>query len=233
MIKPFFELCRVSNLPTVWTNVLAAVVLSGGAFPWAGFIVLAGSMSLYYSAGMCLNDICDVKQDARNRPLRPIPSGRITRTNALIITVLLFVAAFALLGCAPFQRALYGGFVLTVVIVLYDRFHKAHPLSVLLMATCRLLVFVITGIAVSGSLGLIVALGGGAQFIYTLALSIVARYENHRDRPFSIPVIPLMIAGMSLLDGVVMAICVAPAWFIAGLAGAMLTRYGQRYVRGD
>ena len=43
---------RVSNLPTVWTNALAGVVLAGGTagdarVPW---ILLA--MSLCYAAGM-------------------------------------------------------------------------------------------------------------------------------------------------------------------------------------
>jgi len=42
-----------------------------------------------------------------------------------------------------------------------------------------------------------------------------------------------MIAGISLLDGVLMAVLVSPAWLIAGIAGTLLTGYGQRFVRGD
>lgn len=233
MIKNFLDLCRVSNLPTVWTNVLAAVVLSERPFSWFGFLLLAGSMSLYYSAGMCLNDMFDADQDAENKPFRPIPAGRITRKNALIATTALFIGASALLLLAPFPKALYAGLMLTFVIIVYDKFHKGHPLSVLLMAACRLLVFVVAGIAVNGSLTVYAAIGGGVQFVYTLVLSIVARYENRRKRPFSIPVIALMIAGMSLLDGILMAALVAPAWLLAGVAGAVLTQFGQRYVRGD
>ena len=61
---------RVSNLPTVWTNALAGVVLAGGAagdarLPW---IVLA--VSLCYVAGMYLNDAFDRDFDARHRPER-------------------------------------------------------------------------------------------------------------------------------------------------------------------
>jgi len=33
-LKTYLALGRVSNLPTVWSNVLAGVILSGAAFTW-------------------------------------------------------------------------------------------------------------------------------------------------------------------------------------------------------
>ncbi len=42
-----------------------------------------------------------------------------------------------------------------------------------------------------------------------------------------------MLAAISLLDGLVMALAVAPPWLLAGVAGAATTRLLQTQVRGD
>src|SRR5262249_61425170 len=69
------RLGRVSNLPTVWTNVLAATVLAGAE--WGNLRTAVGllAMSLFYVGGMYLNDYFDRAMDARERPTRPIPAG--------------------------------------------------------------------------------------------------------------------------------------------------------------
>src|SRR5262245_47835289 len=84
------RLGRASNLPTVWTNVLAGTVLAGGQ-PWTGSTLLAGiGVSLLYVSGMYLNDAFDRDIDAKERPTRPIPAGLIS-LNAV------FAAGFALM----------------------------------------------------------------------------------------------------------------------------------------
>src|SRR2546425_8066153 len=71
----YLRLGRISNLPTVWTNVAAGIVLAGGT-PAAGMlVVLATALSLFYVGGMFLNDAFDRAVDARERPERPIPAG--------------------------------------------------------------------------------------------------------------------------------------------------------------
>lgn len=232
-MKPYLDLCRVSNLPTVWTNVLAALVLSGVPFSLADFLTLYGSISLFYSGGMCLNDLFDVKEDRVNKPFRPLPSQKISIKNAILFTIVLFGLALFLLLLMPYPEAFYAGLILLALIIAYDRFHKGHPFSVLLMAACRLMVFVISGMAVSGSMSGGVWAGGFAQFIYILILSLVARYEKRSKGGFSFPVIPVMLACISFLDGIVMAFFISPVWLLAGLAGAVLTLVGQKYVRGD
>ena len=51
------RLGRVSNLPTVWTNLLAAVVLAGGAVSDGRILPLLAAMSLFYIGGMYLNAV--------------------------------------------------------------------------------------------------------------------------------------------------------------------------------
>jgi len=46
----------VSNLPTVWTNVLAGTVLAGGAWQSGRMGIVLIAMSLMYVGGMYLND---------------------------------------------------------------------------------------------------------------------------------------------------------------------------------
>src|SRR5262245_42903634 len=76
-LATLLRLGRVSNLPTVWTNVLAGAVLAGADWhDWRlGPVLLA--MSMFYVGGMYLNDYFDRTIDARERPERPIPSGAI------------------------------------------------------------------------------------------------------------------------------------------------------------
>jgi hypothetical protein len=48
-MKPWLHLARISNLPTVWTNVTAAWLLAGGTFtdPRLYWLILAGSLALH------------------------------------------------------------------------------------------------------------------------------------------------------------------------------------------
>jgi 4-hydroxybenzoate polyprenyltransferase len=232
-IKPYIELCRISNLPTVWTNVLAATVLSSEGLNWPDFLVLLLSMSFLYSGGICLNDIYDEPVDRIKRPLRPIPSGRVSLRNALSLTISLFLTALALFYVVPYPRAIFAAILLIALIIIYDKYHKAHPLSIVIMAACRFMVFVVVSIALTGESGFPVIAAGLIQSIYTLSISIVARHENKLKKPFPFPAVPAMISGISLIDGMIMAYFVSPAWIAAGIGGTILTMFGQRYIRGD
>ena len=65
-LTPWLQLARISNLPTVWTNVTAAWLLAGGqiADTRLYWFILAGS--LLYTGGMILNDAADAKFDHEN-----------------------------------------------------------------------------------------------------------------------------------------------------------------------
>src|SRR5215469_15374724 len=77
-LRVLLVLGRVSNLPTVWSNCLAAWLL-GGAGPRPRFFCLTLGATLLYTAGMFLNDAFDAGFDRQYRPERPIPSGLISR----------------------------------------------------------------------------------------------------------------------------------------------------------
>lgn len=232
-LKAYLNVCRISNLPSVWTNVLCAVVLATGGVSAGVYLVPALAMSCFYLAGMCLNDVCDAAYDATHRPTRPIPSGSVSSSGVLLLTVVLLVAGFVSLLTAATVHAVYAALLLVVAIVWYDLYHKQNPYSVLLMASCRFLIFIVTSLAVVGKVPATVLLAATVHFGYIVALSLVARYENGRAAPFGVPVIPLMLAGICVLDGILLAVLVSPVWLLAGVCGALLMQEGQKLVRGD
>src|SRR5438105_1354455 len=92
------RLGRVSNLPTVTTNVLAAVALADLPASPAHLVLLCLAMSLMYVGGMWLNDAYDRDIDRRERPERPIPSGQADAAAVFAWGYALLVAGIGLVG---------------------------------------------------------------------------------------------------------------------------------------
>ncbi len=225
---------RVSNLPTVWMNVLTAVLLSSATAPFSGVVVLLLSMSAFYTAGMTLNDVFDADFDAISQPYRPIPRGQVTMRLAVLSGVILLVGGLALLIATPFPSAAVLGLVLAATILAYDRFHKASPWTVVLMAACRLLVFGVCAWAMTGAISAPVAFAATIQFVYTLGLTALARRLNQRDQPSPQPLVPRLIAGMCVVDGLTLTLAGRPEWLVPATLMAFLTRWAQKsWVRGD
>ena len=95
------RLGRISNLPTVWTNVLVGVMLGGGSLADSRLALLMVALSLFYVGGMFLNDAFDRDFDAKHRPERPIPSGQVSAHEV-------FIAGFGLLALGMAGVALAG-----------------------------------------------------------------------------------------------------------------------------
>src|SRR5258706_8806001 len=122
------RLGRVSNLPTVWTNVLAGAMLGGGDWQPERLAAMLVTMSLCYVGGMYLNDYFDRAIDARERPERPIPSKLIPASAvALIGYGLVSAGAIATASMGPTAAA--AAAALAISIVAYDLHHKGNPLA--------------------------------------------------------------------------------------------------------
>lgn len=236
-LKSVLALCRVSNLPTVWMNVITAALLVGYAIQepvnWLMTLNLSVAISAFYCAGMSLNDVCDYQWDKQHQLYRPLVAGKLSLQQAWVITLGLFGLGFLQLSFAPFFTGVAAGLALFAVIVAYNVLHKKHAGSVLLMAAARALVFVVVAQAVAGEFVWLAMLAGGVQFLYTLVLTLVARHENKRGKPYAGPVIPRMIAAMALVDSLFLSVVISPVWILLGIAMTALTRFSQRYVRGD
>lgn len=182
------QLGRISNLPTVWTNVLAGALLAGGSLGDARLPLLMLALSCFYIGGMFLNDAFDRDFDARHRPERPIPSGRVSAPQVFTIGFGLLAAglvAIAWQGRAaaggPAWHALAAACALAVAIVFYDAFHKNNPLSPLVMGLCRVLVVVTAAYAYTASPPSAVWLAATGLLCHLIGLTYIAKQE-HLDR---------------------------------------------------
>jgi hypothetical protein len=180
------RLGRVSNLPTVITNVLAGCMLSSTEFSLPVFGGLCASMTLAYVGGMYLNDAFDREYDARFRPERPIPSGEVSARRVFVLGFgmlgagVLCVALIALRGAGGSALAAASSMLaLAGTIVFYDLYHKQNRFSPVVMGACRVLVYLTAGLTVaswppSGPLGW----GCAALLGYLIGLSYAAKQEN-------------------------------------------------------
>jgi hypothetical protein len=240
-LTPYLLLGRVSNLPTVWTNTLAGATLAGAVVAPGRLILLALAFSLLYTGGMYLNDAFDRDIDRRERPERPIPSGRVHAGSvfaigfALLAVGVLAVAAAALGPTGGGLGAVASGALLAGVITGYDAWHKANPLSPVVMGLCRVLVYLTAALAVAGRIGPAVWGGAAVVLSYLIGLTYVAKQENLTEVrnlwPLAFLGAPFLYAWRSLLDAGAGAILYLALLGWVVFAVSLLVRPGRRDIR--
>ena len=175
--QAWLQLARVSNTPTVISNTVAGAVLASFIAEVSTVVIVAVAMALFYTAGMILNDVLDEDVDRVERPERPLPSGAVSRSAAIVVVAVLFAVGLALLlveGLEPFL----AGVGLVALICLYDSWHKGNVLSPVLMGGCRALVYVVAALAVAGEVPLEVWTAAAVLLIYIVGLTQVAKAEG-------------------------------------------------------
>lgn len=235
------RLGRVSNLPTVWSNVLAGLALAGGAAE-LGLLVVAilVALSLFYVGGMYLNDAFDATIDAAERPERPIPSGAVSRATVFALGFGMLGAGLAILAglglsgaVATGLRPAIGGLALAAAIVLYDWRHKANPLSPLVMGLCRVLVYVTAGLCVAVPLPAPLWIGAALILCHLIGLTYVAKQET-LGRVENLW--PLIFLAAPVVYGAVLAVerpVVAIFWLVLTGWIVVALRFVQRRGPGD
>jgi 4-hydroxybenzoate polyprenyltransferase len=179
------QLGRVSNLPTVWSNVLVGTVLAGGQ-PWAMVtVVVMIAVSLLYVGGMYLNDAFDHEIDARERPNRPIPAGLVAVNTVfaagfgmLLAGIAGIAAAAALALPGATLRPVLASVALAAAIVFYDWNHKGNALSPLYMGLCRVLAYVTAGYVAVASPDPVLWVVALVGLSYLIGLTYIAKQES-------------------------------------------------------
>lgn len=177
VIRSHLDLARISNTPTVVSNVLAGVVLATTLkLEWM-VVALCIAMALFYTAGMYLNDILDLEIDRQQRPDRPIPSGAISLSTAWIVTIALFAIGLALVIPAGLS-AMIAAIALIVCIAVYDAWHKGNPIGPLFMGGTRVLVYVVAFLAFSTDWTTEATLWCLAMLVYVAGLTSISKTEH-------------------------------------------------------
>ena len=244
--KAMLLLGRVSNLPTVWSNCLAAWLLAGGALVGTAdvqrFAWLIVGATLLYLAGMFFNDALDVQFDREHRTERPIPSGAI---SAKAVWVLGIVQMALGLACVVWINSLAALCALGLVggILWYDWLHKRITWSPLIMGLCRFFLYLLAGATAVGSIKLPVIFGALALCSYIVGLSNIARREATGGRVNSWPAwllaLPLLLAiASACLQGgaevawnrLIFSVCLYALWIVRSLLftfKSIMPQYGR------
>ena len=181
--EAWLRLLRLPNLLTVPGDILAGFLLApaAGATDWAELLLAIPAGLLLYAAGLCLNDLFDYKEDLRDRPDRPLPSGKISREEtAAFSLIFLWVAAFM----AAFFDALPVALPLILCIILYNVGIKRNWLfGPLLMGTCRAGNLLLGAAAASENFSLTPAplIAASVLGVYIASVSFLARNEARPD----------------------------------------------------
>ena len=132
------RLTRISLFPTAVADIVAGAVLASGRWPGLDVLWVAlGSLCVYHG-GMVLNDWADQGHDLETRPDRPLTSGSIRPTVALVVGWLLIGAGP--LVALPAGREPSGLLVAAgISAVVYDLWGRGPLLGPLLIAACRAL----------------------------------------------------------------------------------------------
>lgn len=183
-LKAWLQLVRVPNLPTVPGDPLAGIFLAAdpdlGAVPIGRAIAVAAASLLIYAAGLIWNDIADVDEDRRDRPDRPLPSGRISVRLAAVVGAVLAAMGVALAVWAGARTGAVA-LILSAAALLYDvRTKRIAWLGPLNMALCRALSMLMGVSLVVDTVGTprgLPFLAAGSVFVYIALVSVVAREE--------------------------------------------------------
>jgi 4-hydroxybenzoate polyprenyltransferase len=227
--RAYLRLSRLSNLPTVWSNVVAGwSIARGGALDVAAIAAAAVAVSAMYTGGMFLNDAFDAKFDTSHRADRPIPSGDVTRGEV-------FTAGFALVGAGVLMlvpvsaTSVLWSLALAAAIVAYNYRHKAFRFGPIVMGVCRGLVYCVAAAAAASTVSVPVLLAAALLAAYTASLTLVAKRVGAR----AAAIVPVMIAGLSLVDAAFIVWSGGGVWAAAfAVACFALTLALQRVVPG-
>jgi 4-hydroxybenzoate polyprenyltransferase len=173
---------RPANIVTAIADILAGLAISGylsfGVTEVPPILLLILATIGLYGGGVVLNDFFDAGLDRLERPERPIPSGLISETEALLLGLSLLAAGVA---CAFYVSLLSGSLALAIAItaVVYDKWGKHHStLGPLNMGLCRGLNLLL-GISINPLQLIDVVYLAIIPIIYIAAITMVSRGEVH------------------------------------------------------
>jgi 4-hydroxybenzoate polyprenyltransferase len=135
----YLQLCRAANVFTALADIFLGYLLTHNSLqPGSRFGLLLAASAGLYLAGMVFNDIFDRQVDARERPARPLPSGRVSLRGAVIFGSLLLGVGVVSAGLAGQMSLIVAG-LLVACIFAYDGLLKGTPLGPVMMGACRFL----------------------------------------------------------------------------------------------
>ena len=140
MSDTFFNYLQLVRVPAVFTalsNILAAhIIVTHGQIQWSSLLLLLVASATLYMSGMVLNDCFDFNEDSRERPARPLPSGRIRIKTAWRLGWILIATGLVSASLVGFKQFIIA-VLLSVLIIFYNAVAKKSLFGTLVMGGCR------------------------------------------------------------------------------------------------
>ena len=184
-VRDYLVLVRLPNLFTLPSNILVGIAaISSLAFTLTSFIqflLLVTISVLLYCVGIVLNDLYDFDIDKKERPNRPLPSGKISRRSAIVLVAIFSTLALILSLLVSFSTLVISS-ILFLTIFGYDKYLKNTHAGPLTIASARVM-NILLGTSVSfrsvDSYSQIVTLTFVLiiTFVYVSLIGFISRYE--------------------------------------------------------
>lgn len=188
----FAQLMRLPNVFTSFADICMAGAATGAILGSPGTFLLALMASgCLYLAGMVFNDVFDRAEDAKARPFRPIPSGRVSVRTAWLLGAILILGGVLFAWVASQEsvnpkldwihrhESLSVALLLILAILGYDAILKRTPAGPLGMGFCRFLnVLLGCSIAPTALPPLLVYHLAGTVGLYIVGVTWFARTEE-------------------------------------------------------
>lgn len=186
-IKDYLVLVRLPNLFTLPSNILVGMAtVSSLAFTltsFTQFLLLVTISVLLYCVGIVLNDLYDFDIDKKERPNRPLPSGKISRRSAIVLVAIFSTLALILSLQVSFSTLVISSILFSVIFG-YDKYLKNTYAGPFTIASARVM-NILLGTSVSlrsvDSYSQIVTLTFILiiTFVYVSLIGFISRYEVH------------------------------------------------------
>lgn len=186
-IKDYLVLVRLPNLFTLPSNILVGMAtVSSLAFTltsFTQFLLLVTISVLLYCVGIVLNDLYDFDIDKKERPNRPLPSGKISRRSAIVLVAIFSTIALILSLQVSFSTLVISSILFSVIFG-YDKYLKNTHAGPFTIASARV-INILLGTSVSlrsvDSYSQIVTLTFVLiiTFVYVSLIGFISRYEVH------------------------------------------------------
>ncbi len=192
-IKPYLQLVRLPNLFTAAADPLAGWLVATGTLAYPSrWVPLVAASVLIYAGGIVLNDVFDIEVDRRERPNRPLPSGRVPfRLAAWFGGAGLAVGPLlaALSGSAT--SALVAG-LLVLCVLAYNAGMKRTLFGPVVMGSCRSLNLLLGFSQLPDLGGRHAWVVAGCYGLFVVGVTVISRSEVETGRSGGIA------AGMNL-----------------------------------
>lgn len=220
MLRPYLELIRLPAVFTAPADVLLGLALAsaaaGQAIPLATALILVIASAAIYCAGMAANDVFDAAVDARERPGRPIPSGRVPLPRAWALVLTLQIIGLGLAALVGLPSLIAVAFTVACT-YLYNAAIKDSALGPASMGLCRYGNALIGLSALGWPQPVIVYLVPVTVLVYVLGVTGLSRHEVDGASKQAVAT-PMII----MLASVIAAALWAPLGFLPTPLGALV-----------